>query len=60
MDFVWDARKAAANRKKHGVSIEEACTALRDSLAATGTDPDHSKAKPGGSPSACLIQVASS
>lgn len=43
MDFVWDAGKAAANRKKHGVSFEEACTALRDRLAATGADPDHSK-----------------
>lgn len=43
MDFVWDARKAAANRKKHGVSFEEACTALRDPLAATGADPEHSE-----------------
>lgn len=43
MDFVWDARKAAANRKKHGVSFEEASTALRDPLAATGADPDHSQ-----------------
>jgi uncharacterized DUF497 family protein len=43
MDFVWDARKAAANRKKHGVSFEEACTALRDPLAATGADPGHSQ-----------------
>jgi len=43
MDCVWDARKAAANRKKHGVSVEEACAALRDHLAATAADPDHSK-----------------
>ena len=43
MEFVWDGRKAAANRKKHGVSFEEACTALRDQLSATGADPDHSK-----------------
>ncbi len=43
MDFVWDARTAAANRKKHGVSFEEACTALRDPLAATGADPEHSE-----------------
>jgi uncharacterized DUF497 family protein len=42
MDFFWDARKAAANRRKHGVSFEEACTALRDPLAATGADPGHS------------------
>lgn len=43
MDFVRDARKAAANGRKHGVSFEEACTALRDPLAATGADPDHAK-----------------
>lgn len=42
MNFVWDSRKAAANRKKHGVSFEEASTALRDPLSATGADPDHS------------------
>lgn len=42
MDFIWDARKAAANRKKHGVSFEEASTALRDPLSLTGADPDHS------------------
>lgn len=42
MDFTWNARKAGANRKKHGVSFEEASTALRDPLAATGADPDHS------------------
>jgi uncharacterized protein len=30
------------NFKKHGVSFEEAATALSDPMAATGADPDHS------------------
>ena len=42
MRVTWDARKAAANLKKHKVSFEEAATALADPLAITGADPDHS------------------
>lgn len=42
MRFVWDPRKAAANLRKHGVSFEEAATALGDAMAITGADPDHS------------------
>ncbi|HEV7515031.1 MAG TPA: BrnT family toxin [Thermoanaerobaculia bacterium] len=42
MRFEWDQGKAAANLRKHGVSFEEATTALRDDLALTGQDPDHS------------------
>jgi hypothetical protein len=42
MAFEWDSGKAAANLKKHGVSFEEAATAFRDPLSATGRDPDHS------------------
>jgi uncharacterized DUF497 family protein len=42
MRFIWNARKAAANLKKHGVSFEEASTALADDHAITGADPDHS------------------
>jgi uncharacterized DUF497 family protein len=42
MRFEWDPRKAAANLRKHGISFEEATTALRDNLAITGRDPDHS------------------
>ena len=34
MRFTWDARKAAANLKKHGVSFEEASTAFEDELGA--------------------------
>ena len=43
MSFEWDPKKAAANRRKHGVSFEEASSALRDSFSATAHDPDHSE-----------------
>jgi peptidoglycan LD-endopeptidase LytH len=36
------ARWAAANQRKHGVSFEEAATALEDVLSITFRDPDHS------------------
>jgi hypothetical protein len=42
MDFSWDARKATSNRRKHGVSFDEASTVFNDPLAVTGADPDHS------------------
>ena len=42
MEFQWDAAKAVQNLAKHGVSFEEATTAMRDPLSATGLDPDHS------------------
>ena len=42
MNIEWHPRKATSNAKKHGVSFEEAATALSDPLAATGADPDHS------------------
>jgi len=32
-DFEWDDAKAAANRRKHGVSFEEAMTVFLDDLA---------------------------
>jgi uncharacterized DUF497 family protein len=40
--FAWDARKAAANRRKHGVTFAEAATAFGDSRSITIPDPDHS------------------
>jgi uncharacterized DUF497 family protein len=40
--FEWHRAKAADNVAKHGVSFEEAATAFRDLLSATGPDPDHS------------------
>jgi uncharacterized DUF497 family protein len=42
MIIEWDPKKARANLRKHKVSFEEAATALKDSVAATGPDPDHS------------------
>ena len=45
MRVEWDPRKATANLKKHGVSFEEASTALADPLAITGADPDHSQSE---------------
>ena len=43
MNFIWDAKKAASNTKKHGISFEEASTVFLDTLSITGADPDHSK-----------------
>lgn len=40
--FEWDARKAAANFKKHGVAFEDASSVFFDPLAMTFPDPDHS------------------
>lgn len=42
MRLEWDASKAAANLRKHGVSFKEASSVLFDPLSATGDDPDHS------------------
>lgn len=42
MRFEWDSDKAAENLAKHGVSFQEASTVFRDTLSATGPDPDHS------------------
>ncbi len=42
MTFEWDARKAAANLKKHRVTFEDAAAVFLDPLAITFRDPDHS------------------
>ena len=42
MRIEWDPKKARTNLQKHKVSFEEAATALKDSMAASGPDPDHS------------------
>lgn len=41
MRFEWVPGKARSNRRKHGVSFEEACSVFYDPLAATGIDPNH-------------------
>jgi uncharacterized protein len=33
VNFTWEPRKAASNRRKHGVSLEEAATVFADPLA---------------------------
>jgi uncharacterized DUF497 family protein len=40
--FEWDPEKARANRRKHGVSFEEAGSIFSDWLHITRTDPLHS------------------
>jgi uncharacterized DUF497 family protein len=40
--FQWDAAKAKANLRKHGVSFDEAASVFFDPLAVSGNDPDHS------------------
>ena len=41
--FEWDATKSASNRRKHGVSFEEARTVFYDDDALLLDDPDHSE-----------------
>lgn len=41
--FEWEARKASANLKKHGVSFEEAKSVFSDEGAKLISDPDHSE-----------------
>jgi hypothetical protein len=38
----WDVAKAETNRRKHGVTFDEAITAFSDPLAMLSQDPDHS------------------
>jgi uncharacterized DUF497 family protein len=40
--FAWDRTKSAENRRKHGVSFEEASTVFYDESALLLGDPDHS------------------
>ncbi len=41
--FEWDDRKNTQNRRKHGVSFEEAQTVFLDEQALLVADPDHSE-----------------
>ena len=38
MRFIWDSRKASANVRKHGVTVEEAATVFADALALIAED----------------------
>lgn len=40
--FEWDSKRASENRRKHGVSFEEAVSVFADELAILIADPDHS------------------
>lgn len=40
--FEWDNRKAQSNKKKHGITFEEASTVFGDPLSVTIPDPGHS------------------
>lgn len=42
LEFVWDEDKAASNRRKHGVTFEEAASVFGDPLAAIFDDELHS------------------
>ncbi len=42
MQFEWDLKKAIKNKRKHGVTFEEASTVFADPLAITFADPNHS------------------
>jgi len=44
--FTWDVGKAATNRKKHGVSFEEAQTVFDNPLAVIFDDEAHSNTEP--------------
>lgn len=45
MDFEWDADKAAANKRKHGVPFEEATTVFDDLRLLVKYDAAHSAAE---------------
>ncbi len=42
LTFGWDERKNASNKKKHGVSFDEAKSVFTDQFARLISDPDHS------------------
>jgi uncharacterized DUF497 family protein len=43
LSFEWDEHKSLLNKKKHGLSFEEAKTAFFDEKALLIHDPDHSE-----------------
>jgi uncharacterized DUF497 family protein len=42
ISFIWDAKKAESNLKKHKISFKEAQTVFSDPNARMIFDPDHS------------------
>lgn len=45
MRFEWDEKKNAVNKRKHGVSFEEARTVFYDVNGIMIPDPDHSESE---------------
>jgi len=43
LTFDWDKEKSGTNKKKHGISFEEAQTVFLDENALMIHDPDHSE-----------------
>ena len=43
MQFEWDPEKNEINKKKHGISFEEAQSVFYDEYAILFDDPDHSE-----------------
>ena len=43
LSFEWDPHKDLINRKKHGISFEEAATVFEDVNALVISDPEHSE-----------------
>jgi len=43
IQFEWDSAKDAANRRKHGVSFDEAATVFEDEHALMLEDSEHSE-----------------
>jgi uncharacterized DUF497 family protein len=41
--FEWDPKKNATNRRKHGISFEDAQTAFSDEFGLIIDDPEHSE-----------------
>ena len=45
LQFEWDSKKAQSNKRKHGITFEEASTIFGDPLSITIPDPAHSIGK---------------
>ena len=43
LQFEWDEKKAKINKRKHGITFEDASTAFADELSITIDDPEHSE-----------------
>ena len=67
LEFQWDAKKAASNKKKHGISFAEGKSVFYDENARVISDPDstdheadgdkpnHSRGPSNSSPNRCVV-----